>query len=131
MSGPRDKHDDGDLDELVHDFDLDMDAPLGASFAAALRGGDEEEEITEFDQAYPIEEEGGFVVPQEAARPQAVLEQHDESIGYDEDQHDEHDTAEFDDMPPPASLAGAQPWLQPKPSQPPAEDLPPMTAHEA
>jgi pilus assembly protein CpaE len=131
MSGPRDKHDDGDLDELVHDFDLDMDAPLGASFAAALRGGDEEEEITEFDQAYPIEEEGGFVVPQEAARPQAVLEQHDESIGYDEDQHDEHDTAEFDDMPPPASLTGAQPWLQPKPSQPPAEDLPPMTAHEA
>ena len=37
MSGPRDKFEDGDLDELVHDFDLDMDAPLGATFAAALR----------------------------------------------------------------------------------------------
>ena len=46
MSGPRDKFDDGDLDELVHDFDLDMDAPLGASFAAALRSG--EEEMTEY-----------------------------------------------------------------------------------
>ena len=30
-----------------------------------------------------------------------------------------------------SAVAGAQPWLQPKPSQPPVEDLPPMTAHEA
>jgi pilus assembly protein CpaE len=93
-----------------------------------LRGG--EEEMTEFDEAYPIEEEGGFVAPQEAAPAPALLEQHDESIGSDDDERDEHDTAEFDDMPPP-SQAGAQPWLQPKPSQPPVEDLPPMTAHEA
>ena len=36
MSGPQDKLD-GELDELDHDFELDMDAPIGASFAAALR----------------------------------------------------------------------------------------------
>jgi pilus assembly protein CpaE len=29
--------DDGDLDQLAEDLDLDMDAPLGATFAAALR----------------------------------------------------------------------------------------------
>ena len=41
MSGSRDKFDDdSDLDQLAHDLDLDMDAPLGASFAAALRGPD-------------------------------------------------------------------------------------------
>ena len=39
MSGPHDKFD-GELDELEHDFELDMDAPLGASFAAALRDPD-------------------------------------------------------------------------------------------
>jgi pilus assembly protein CpaE len=30
-------HDDSDLDQLAHDLDLDMDAPIGATFAAALR----------------------------------------------------------------------------------------------
>ena len=39
MSGPHDKFD-GELDELDHDFELDMDAPIGASFAAALRDRD-------------------------------------------------------------------------------------------
>jgi hypothetical protein len=42
MTGSRDKFDDdSDLDQLAHDLDLDMDAPLGASFAAALRGKDD------------------------------------------------------------------------------------------
>ena len=41
MTGPRDKFDDdSDLDQLAHDLDLDMDAPIGATFAAALRGQD-------------------------------------------------------------------------------------------
>lgn len=39
MNGPLDKFD-GELDELDHDFELDMDAPIGASFAAALRDPD-------------------------------------------------------------------------------------------
>lgn len=49
MTGSRDKFDDdGELDQLAQDLDLDMDAPLGATFAAALRAqdddlGDEEE----------------------------------------------------------------------------------------
>ena len=40
MSGPQDKFERGELDELEHDFELDMDAPIGASFAAALRDPD-------------------------------------------------------------------------------------------
>lgn len=107
MSGPRDTYDDGELDELVEDFDLDMDAPLGASFAAALRSG--EEETTEFDTAYP-EDEGAF------AEEDAPL----------------HDPADpMTDLPPPPAMTAAQPWLQPKPAQLPVDDLPPMTAHEA
>src|ERR1700759_2801407 len=38
MTGSRDKfHDDSDLDQLAHDLDLDRDAPIGTTFAAALR----------------------------------------------------------------------------------------------
>jgi pilus assembly protein CpaE len=38
MNGSRDRFgDDGDLDQLAEDLDLDMDAPIGATFAAALR----------------------------------------------------------------------------------------------
>jgi pilus assembly protein CpaE len=41
MSGIKDKfRDDSELDQLAHDLDLDMDAPIGASFAAALRDND-------------------------------------------------------------------------------------------
>ena len=53
MSGPRDKHDEGDLDELVHDFDLDMDAPLGAYFAAAQPPVDDLPPIT-MHEAEPV-----------------------------------------------------------------------------
>lgn len=126
MSGPRDKFDDGDLDELVHDFDLDMDAPLGASFAAALRTGEEEDGIVYDDGAYEIEEEGGFVAPQEAAAPPPPKSAQHAVFGVEE-HHDEVD----DELPPPPQQATTQPWLQPKPNQPPVEDLPPMTAHEA
>ncbi len=38
MSGSKDRfHTDSDLDSLGHDLDLDMDQPIGATFAAALR----------------------------------------------------------------------------------------------
>jgi pilus assembly protein CpaE len=38
MSAPRSRFDvDAELDQLAHDVDLDMDAPIGATFAAALR----------------------------------------------------------------------------------------------
>ena len=46
MTGSRDKFDDdSDLDQLAHDLDLDMDAPIGATFAAALRGQADESSI--------------------------------------------------------------------------------------
>ena len=53
MTGPRDKYDDGELDELVQDFELDMDAPIGATFAAALR--DAESELPVIDDFDPDE----------------------------------------------------------------------------
>ncbi|MDZ4762443.1 MAG: AAA family ATPase [Alphaproteobacteria bacterium] len=38
MSGAKDRFKDrGELDQFSHDLDLDMDAPIGAAFAAALR----------------------------------------------------------------------------------------------
>ena len=124
MSGPRDKFDDGELDELTHDFELDMDAPLGASFAAALRTGEDEEEgIVYDDGGFDIEEEGGFVAPHEPPPP--PMQRAAPQGGFVDSAHDD-----FEDVPPPPSQ-NAQPWLQPKPAQPPVEDLPPMTALEA
>lgn len=37
MTGSRDRFADSDIDHIAEDLDLDMDAPLGAAFAAALR----------------------------------------------------------------------------------------------
>lgn len=126
MSGPRDKFDDGELDELIHEFDLDMDAPLGATFAAALRDADVEDISLDAD-APPFDH------PQEPA--EHAGEQYVDAYA---DDHAEELTEDFvddeayhDDPPPPAPVAASQPWLQPKPAQPPVEDLPPMTAHEA
>ena len=62
MTGSRDKfHDDGELDQLAHDLDLDMDAPIGATFAAALRdkGGDV---ATADDEGFNLDDDG-FVTP--------------------------------------------------------------------
>jgi pilus assembly protein CpaE len=62
MTGSRDKfHDDGVLDQLAHDLDLDMDAPIGATFAAALRdkGGDV---ATADDEGLNLDDDG-FMTP--------------------------------------------------------------------
>ena len=41
MTGSRNRFDDdSELDQLAQDLDLDMDAPIGATFAAALRDKD-------------------------------------------------------------------------------------------
>jgi len=67
MTGSRDKFDDdGDLDQLAHDLDLDMDAPLGATFAAALRDQDDD---LEDDGEFGLDDDG-FVTP---AAPKAVI----------------------------------------------------------
>jgi len=143
MTGPRDKFEDGELDELVHDFDLDMDAPLGATFAAALRDSDVADAVARLGDM-PADEADHFApeaVP--AAGEPAFVES--EVSGFTEQHGGEH-VQEFseefseegddpfigddeDDLPPPAQ--DAQPWLQPKPATPPVEDLPPMTAFEA
>jgi len=139
MSGPRDKYDDGDLDELAQDFDLDMDAPIGATFAAALRETESElPEIEDFDA-------DEFVTPapppaREAemhlAAPEAEPPYEREDFGHDDTSDEiEVEMTYEEDLPPErdeeAPAVAAQPWLQPKPAHPPVEDLPPMTAHEA
>jgi hypothetical protein len=62
MTGSRDKFDDdSDLDQLAHDLDLDMDAPIGATFAAALRGQDEKGSV--FEEADFGLDDDGFMTP--------------------------------------------------------------------
>lgn len=69
MTGSRDKFDDdSDLDQLAHDLDLDMDAPLGASFAAALRGKDDK--TVSFEEAdFGLDDDGFMTPPPRPAQP--------------------------------------------------------------
>jgi pilus assembly protein CpaE len=148
MSGPRDRFDvDGELEQLAQDLDLDMDAPIGATFAAALRGTNAPAEFEEAD--YSLDDEGFMTPPPRAEQPatKAPVEFRDVVETAEEP---DFDMASFDDEfgeeppPPPAARAehAAPPpaaheseevpaWLQPKPAQPPVEDLPPMTAYDA
>ncbi len=58
MSGSKTRFDDdGELDQLADDFDLDMDAPIGATFAAALRDRPEAEGERKF--SFDEDELGG------------------------------------------------------------------------
>lgn len=151
MSGPRDRFDvDGELDQLAQDLDLDMDAPIGATFAAALRGTDETAEFDEADYGFDDE---GFMTPaprtEEPVVAKAPVEFKDVIETAEEP---DFDMASFDDdfgqEPPPPAMSrveharSAPPpvhnapdevpaWLQPKPAQPPAEDLPPLPAYDA
>ncbi len=164
MSGPRDKFDvDGDLDQLAQDLDLDMDAPIGSTFAAALRGADE----PEFQEAdFALDDDGFMTPPPRPEQPSAEkaplvfqdAEESDTTLDFDMASFDDEFGDEYGDAPPPplakdvvaqaeeevpeqdvapapaAAEAEDQPepaWLQPKPAQPPVEDLPPMTAYEA
>lgn len=150
MSGPRDRFDvDGELEQLAQDLELDMDAPIGATFAAALRGTDSPAEFEEAD--YGLDDEGFITPPPREEQPiaaKAPVEFRDVAETAEEP---DFDMASFDDEfgeepPPPPAVAPAQydvpppaqnqsdevpAWLQPKPAQPPVEDLPPMTAYDA
>ncbi len=152
MSGPRDRFDvDGELDQLAQDLELDMDAPIGATFAAALRGGDDTAEFEEAD--YGLDDEGFMTPSPRTEAPVAAVT----TVEFSDDAHvseePDFDMASFDDdfgddpppppamshveqsepPPPPVQAAPdeAPAWLQPKPAHPPAEDLPPMTAYDA
>ncbi|HOY76657.1 MAG TPA: cellulose synthase operon protein YhjQ/BcsQ [Hyphomonadaceae bacterium] len=134
--------DDSDLDQLAQDLDLDMDAPIGATFAAALRGNDTEASRFKDDE-FGMDDDG-FMTPPPRAMQQAspaptefsLDETHDEPEmeSFESDFSDELDSF---DPPPPPMLEGdelplpQQAWLQPKPSVPSADDLPPLTAMDA
>ncbi len=138
--------DDSDLDQLAHDLDLDMDAPLGATFAAALRGNDTGAPKFEDDE-FGMDDDGFMtpppramhVLPAEdaieasAEEPQAEVEMEGETEAFEDDFSDE--TEDFDPPPPPMMHADEPPqhdaWLQPKPASPSADDLPPLTAMDA
>ncbi len=142
MSGPHDKFD-SELDELDHDFELDMDAPLGASFAAALRdrdGGLPPLEGAEFDM-----DDDGFPAPPAPAANQPA--QPASAVTFAEDFGDEEfadeeladdNYARLDEINAPApaprapvDASGSQGWLQPKASPQPLEDLPPIATQQA
>lgn len=141
MTGSRDRFDDdGELDQLAQDLDLDMDAPIGATFAAALRGQDKHApDITEAD--FGLDDDGFMTPPPrqaQAAQPAPAVFADDPEMqheSFEDEFSDEGDS--YDPPPPPIAHASApqvhanEPWLQPKPSTPPVEDLPPMTAMEA
>ena len=149
MSGPRDRFDvDGELEQLAQDLDLDMDAPIGATFAAALRGTDAPAEFEEAD--YGLDDEGFMTPPPRAEQPVAAKAPVEFREVVESAEEPDFDMASFDDEfgeeppPPPAAREehAAPPhaateseeipaWLQPKPAQPPVEDLPPMTAYDA
>jgi pilus assembly protein CpaE len=150
MSGPQDKFD-GELDELDHDFELDMDAPIGATFAAALRDADGA--LPPLDDS-EFNHDGAFIAPPPPA-PVAAASRAAEQVStvtFEE----EFDTEEFGDeefgddefvdegyarldeamAPAPAPRGQAQvqpesqPWLKPKATTT-VEDLPPIAAAEA
>ena len=154
MSGPRDRFDvDGELDQLAQDLELDMDAPIGATFAAALRGTEAPQAFEEAD--FGLDDDGFMTPPPRAALPAvekapivfsdphaAEEEPNFDMASFDEEFGDEFGEAPpppahseaIDDLPPPPAqndLGEMPAWLQPKPAQPPVEDLPPMTAYEA
>ena len=153
MSGPRDRFDvDGELDQLAQDLDLDMDAPIGATFAAALRGVEESQSFDEAD--FGLDDDGFMTPPPRAAQAveqktpvvfadaPASAEEPDYDMNAFDDEFGEEPPpppagAEFDDMPPPPppmdsdAVTEVPAWLQPKPAQLPVEDLPPMTTYEA
>lgn len=142
MTGSRDKFDDdGELEQLAHDLDLDMDAPIGATFAAALR--DKGAGGQTFEEADFGLDDDGFMTPppRPAAPPQPAptvfaadphLDLPHES--FEDEFSDEGDA--FDPPPPPPqasqpAITGNEPWLQPKPSAPSADDIPPLTVMDA
>ncbi|MBK8837705.1 MAG: AAA family ATPase [Hyphomonadaceae bacterium] len=135
MTGSRDKFDDdSDLDQLAHDLDLDMDAPIGATFAAALRGQDEKGSV--FEEADFGLDDDGFMTPpsrrapsEMSASPAFADEAHAEFESFEDEFSDESEA--FDPPPPAQNASGSQSWLQPKPATPSAEDLPPLTAMDA
>ncbi|MFT3723667.1 MAG: cellulose synthase operon protein YhjQ/BcsQ [Hyphomonadaceae bacterium] len=146
MSGSRDRFDDdGELEQLAQDLDLDMDAPIGATFAAALRGKEADPHAFQ-DADFALDDDGFMTPPPRQAAPApapsafaddpppaGVIE---DEMSFDDEFSDEGDNfsappppvARMSDLPP---VSANEPWLQPKPAVAPIEDLPPMTVEDA
>jgi pilus assembly protein CpaE len=139
MTGSRDRFDDdGELDQLAQDLDLDMDAPLGASFAAALRdkGGNaakqEEPDFSLDDDGYVADTPSGKLVD-EPGNDDAFMDGSADSDSHMTLEGDDFaDSAEPFDKPPAVSEPdAAQPaWLQTKPEATDDLPLPPQLASE-
>lgn len=151
MTGSRNRFDnDGELDQLAQDLDLDMDAPIGQTFAAALRDkqGDlvieEDSELGIAEAEFGFDDDG-FMTPTPppqkkapaydhgqtsfAAKPASP--QHDMTFGGDQFS----DEAEQFDAPPAPSHNADAAWLKPKapaaaPPLPLSAEEPPMVHDE-
>jgi hypothetical protein len=123
MTGSRNKFDDdGEFDQLAQDLDLDMDAPIGATFAAALR--EREGDVAVVDAEFTLDDDGFMTPPPKSASGHA----HNAIFGEDQSGYDAGGSeANFAS----AQLALQEPaerkraiWLEPEtPASPPVEAL--------
>jgi pilus assembly protein CpaE len=122
MSGSRDKfHDDGELDQLAQDLDLDMDAPIGATFAAALRDKGDDFAVVD-DGGFGLDDDGFMTPPPRQRQNQ---------LGFADAPHKAANEPRFnqddftDDLEPPPAEPPSSAWSQSKkmidPSAPPPE----------
>src|SRR5262245_11382874 len=88
MTGSKDRFDDGELDQLAQDLDLDMDAPIGQTFAAALR--DKGGALPPLEDEFSLDDDG-FTSPPPKSAPA-----HDPAVSIFEDE----------DLAPPSGEAG-------------------------
>jgi len=133
MTGSRDKfHEDGELDQLAQDLDLDMDAPIGATFAAALR--DKTSDIAIVDEAdFGLDDDGFMTLaprhpepPAPAAFGSQAPPPADEDMIFESDDFAE-DVQPFETDTDPAFAPPAEPprqtWIQPEHRKAMIEDI--------
>lgn len=124
MTDSRDKFDDdGDLDQLAHDLDLDMDAPLGATFAAALR---DDEDASDLDDEFGLDDDGfimpaqkSVITPPHAGEPVSTAG-HPATVTYDSDSFPE--TVEESEAPYEAAHAPADDQVEADLDLPPIQE---------
>jgi pilus assembly protein CpaE len=140
MTGSRNRFDDdSELDQLAQDLDLDMDAPIGATFAAALRQRDGD--VAAVDAEFTVDDDGFMTPPSKRAPGASPLHSalfadpvsSKAEIAYASDDFAE-DAENFEVEYPSAQAALSRPvehkraiWLEPESRPaPPVEDLPPI-----
>src|SRR5689334_7912545 len=138
MTGSRDRFGaDSELDQLAQDLDLDMDAPIGQTFAAALR--DKGNDLPPLEDDFSLGDDDFMTAPSQAAEPRHepaldVFEDEDLLLPPPSNEAAFAEADEFPNEPPPAPPTPSHSaWLQPKPQPDAVEDLPlpPQLAAEA